>query len=437
MRRSHALPTDIAAKLQFLLASQYWDPAQLHHYQWQRLRQLLHHAGRHVPWYRDQFAAAGFVPDDATDPAMLRALPLLTRDTLRTAGEQLLAETVDRRHLQPNYSGGSTGEPVRVYQDAEYRTWAAAARLRAWTNLPGVTPADREALLWGADRDITGRLSLQEILCALLQGNDIQLNTFNADIAAFRRFVRIVRLLRPPLLRGYASSLRTLCDVMETDGLRLPHLRAVISSAETLFDHDRRRFETILGAPVLNSYGCREVSQIATECPCQQGLHVSMETNYVEVVDGQVLVTNLTNYTMPLIRYAVGDLAASLDCSRCSCGRGLVRLSRLRGRSSDTLCFGTRRIHAERIAHLLYGTECISRFQIIKNEPCNRLTILVDRDDPPRLARVRTDLQALLPGTTVTIQVSDCFFPTASGKLALVLDEQHLPAPHSPDGKHA
>ena len=428
MRRSQRLTPDVAAKLQFLLKSQYWDPEQLHRYQWTRLQCMLQHAARHVPWYRQQFATIGFSPEDATGPADLKKLPELTRDLLRSAGDQLLAETANRSQLLPNYSGGSTGEPVRVYQDAEYQTWATAARIRAWKNMVGAQRTDREALLWGADRDVVGQLSCREVLRSGLQGERIQLNTFCADVSAYRRFIRILRLLRPKLLRGYTSSLRTLCEIIETDHTHLPPLRAVIACAETLHESERKRFERAFSAPVLNSYGCREVSQIATECPCQQGLHISMETNYVEIVDGRVLVTNMTNYAMPLIRYVIGDLADTIEAAACTCGRGLMRITRLRGRVSDTLCFGQRRIHAERIAHLLYGTEAIGRFQIVKNEPCNRLTILVDRDDPACRARLLDDLHTLLPGTRIQVKTSNQFFQTRTGKQALVIDEPQQPA---------
>ena len=113
-----------------------------------------------------------------------------------------------------------------------------------------------------------------------------------------------------------------------------------------LEDDDRRLLEQVFGCPVFNRYGCREVSVVASECAAHAGLHVMAEGLYVEIEtphgpaapgrDGRVLVTDLLNHAMPLIRYRIGDMAA-WAAGDCPCGRGLPRLERVAGRVTDFL----------------------------------------------------------------------------------------------------
>jgi phenylacetate-CoA ligase len=97
---------------------------------------------------------------------------------------------------------------------------------------------------------------------------------------------------------------------------------------------------------VFNRYGCREVSVVASECAAHRGLHIMAEGLYVEIETprgpaapgemGAILVTDLLNHAMPLIRYRIGDLGAWAD-GTCPCGRGLPRLERVAGRVTDFL----------------------------------------------------------------------------------------------------
>jgi phenylacetate-CoA ligase len=102
--------------------------------------------------------------------------------------------------------------------------------------------------------------------------------------------------------------------------------------------------EEVLGCKVTNRYGCEEVSLIACECERHQGLHVNADGVYVEILRdgrparpgeaGSVIVTDLTNRAMPLLRYQVGDVAVMSERT-CPCGRGLSLLERVEGREAD------------------------------------------------------------------------------------------------------
>jgi phenylacetate-CoA ligase len=123
--------------------------------------------------------------------------------------------------------------------------------------------------------------------------------------------------------------------------------RAVICTAEALLPHQRTLVEQVLRAPVFEQYGCREFGMVAAECPAHQGMHVATSAAYIEYraisasadAPYEMLVTDLLNYGMPLIRYQINDCVAAPPAAagRCACGRNLPRLPAIIGRTSDTL----------------------------------------------------------------------------------------------------
>ena len=126
----------------------------------------------------------------------------------------------------------------------------------------------------------------------------------------------------------------------EVSPVRVPVINV---TAEPLYEFQRRKIETCLADHVYSRYGAREFGTVAFECRQKQGLHIIAESVYIEIIPsffnndvGVVLVTDLLNKTMPLIRYRIGDLA-KVDESKCSCGLELPRLLEIQGREVDTI----------------------------------------------------------------------------------------------------
>jgi phenylacetate-CoA ligase len=111
-----------------------------------------------------------------------------------------------------------------------------------------------------------------------------------------------------------------------------------------LHEHERKVIEEVFGCKVTNRYGCEEVSLIACECEVHNGLHLNLDTLVVEFIydgknvsagePGSIVVTDLTNYGMPIIRYKVGDVAIPSD-RKCPCGRSFPLIEKLEGRVAD------------------------------------------------------------------------------------------------------
>jgi phenylacetate-CoA ligase len=356
-----------------LEASQWMSPARIEQEQVRRLRALLSHAARHVPYYTELFTRVGFDPSRATRES-LAALPVLDRDTLRDRFEDLRSRAT-HPGARTRSTGGSTGRGVRVLVDDEEMISRAARQHRNLRWL-GCAPGGRIAYVWGSDIDARDHHGAAGRLRDAARGL-LWLDAFTMETARLDQDLERLRRHEPDVVIGYPSSLHLLARrALET---RRPlALRAVETSAEVLSPGVRRDLQEAFGCAVLDRYGCREAGIVAHECP-EGRLHVNAESVLVEVVGGEVLLTTLDNHVMPLVRYRNEDIAETLE-GTCPCGRGLPMLRSILGRRSDIIrAPGGRLIHGEFFTHLFYDVAGITRFQVRQTEPA-RLIISVVAD---------------------------------------------------------
>jgi phenylacetate-CoA ligase len=328
------------------LAEWQWLPGhEVEALQKQRLRALVSHAAAHVAYYRRTLREAGVVDARGRiDLGPWSDVPLLDKTVLREQFEDLKSESLDRRTWKLNTSGGSTGEPARFIQDHAYREWnEGTARLfGAWTGHQEGTP---RVVLWGSLRDLlVGRETPRVRLGRWLEGA-AWLNAYGMDGERMKLFVEQINRTRPSLIHAYVESIYELAAFIDAEGLDVHSPDSVMTAAGTLHPWMRDVIERVFRAPVFNNYGLREVGGVASECDRHEGLHISPLTHYVEILRpdglptevgevGEVVLTSLTNYAMPLIRYQVGDMAAWAENS-CSCGRSWPLLKEVTGRSTD------------------------------------------------------------------------------------------------------
>ncbi len=364
-----------------------WDDAEtFSRRQARNLFRILSHAATRVPFY---MSASGTAPLEAMERDPLRALasfPILEKTDLRDNLGDLTCEM--GRGTFRDSSGGSTGEPVTVMKDKVFlgASLAAAQFFYEWT---GVSRGERTVKLWGAARDLNAGSRIGRRLSELVYNRKL-LNAFEMSGETMRGYIERLSEFRPACLEGYADALYELARFTADSGLSIPAPRAIISSASTLHPHMRDLIENTFGASVFDRYGGREAGGMAGECERHDGLHVFGETVVLEVVDdagrevqegeeGDVLVTSLWNYTMPLIRYRIGDRAIK-GPERCSCGRPYPLLKRIAGRSGTSFPRpGGGTVVPEFFIHVI-GVECndgsIARFQIVQ-ETLDRIVIRV------------------------------------------------------------
>jgi phenylacetate-CoA ligase len=326
-----------------LLQTQFDPPEVIAERQATALREIATHAAATVPFWRERFQSAGLLAKQIESVDCLRRLPILTKQTIREQGEQLLSSEFDRSQLHVHSTSGSTGVSLVTYRDERCQQLKRGATLRAdeWS---GWRRGEPIAAVWGnPDYPRTLKARLRNWL---LSRNYAWLDTVKMDEAAMSEFADTLVKRPPSLLFGHAHSLHLFASYLEA---KRPHVRVVpkgiISTCMVLHDFERETIERVFDCKVTNRYGCEEVSLIACECERHEGLHVNSDCLVVELVDqqgepclpgvpGRILVTDLTNRAMPLFRYEVGDMA-SWAAQPCSCGRTLPMLERIEGRVAD------------------------------------------------------------------------------------------------------
>lgn len=319
-----------------------WDePETIRQRQLAALRSLVQHAAETVPYYRRRFTELGRTATDLRTIDDLSRLPILTKQDIRDHADDLISESYRGQRLHVKKTSGSTGVPLTVWLDDQGMQFKRACTLRSdeWS---GWRLGERVAKVWGNPEyqhwGWRGWLRNK-----LLERADY-LDTLKMDEAALARFARRLRQSQPPLIFGHAHSVYLLAQFVARHGPQGIRPRGIITTAMVLHPWQRRVIEETFACRVTNRYGCEEVSLIACECERHEGMHINADGLIVETLvngkpaaegqPGAVVVTDLVNRAMPLIRYKVGDVAV-LTSRRCSCGRGLPLLERLEGREAD------------------------------------------------------------------------------------------------------
>jgi phenylacetate-CoA ligase len=305
----------------------------------ERLRGMVAHARKQTPYYRRVLAAVGLEAGDLRRPEDALGIPILEKEALRRSFDDLTARDSRPTWRRLSTTGGSTGEPVRVWFDTRVPLEAFAWRVLDWW---GLHPGDHAAYVFRTTRTGWRNLANEALWWPTRR---LFLDAAALTPESIGDFLARWRDLRPPLLQGYMGALGELAESLGE--VRPDFVQAVWSTSAPLPAPARRRMEEQFQAPVYDQYGCGEVFWLACECPERAGLHVFTPSRRVEIVDpqgrpvppgewGDVLVTDLENRVFPILRYRNGDRGRLLP-GRCPCGRGLPRLDSIQGRVSDSL----------------------------------------------------------------------------------------------------
>ena len=380
--RTHWLITrDVEHYYDTLNKTQWLTLSQMRELQNEKLRRLVRHAYRNVPFYRARMQEAGVHPDDIRSQEDLHKLPLLSKDDVRAhIYFDIMSENHDKREILKITTSGSTGEPFVCYADRqqlEFR-WAATLRSQEWTGYRFGDPCVR---LWHQTLGMSPSQIRKEKADALFLRRKF-VPVFEMREEILPDVVRQVSDWKPTLVDGYAEALNLLGQFIKVYGGLEHRPRGVMSSAQTLPDNSRAIIEEAFGCRVFDKYGGREFSGIAYECEAHQGHHVVSEGFIVEILRdgrpaapgevGEVVITDLNNYCMPFIRYRIGDLAEAVDDTQpCPCGRGLPRIGRIEGRV-QSIIQGTdgRYLPGTFFAHYLKEYDyAFKLYQVVQEEP--------------------------------------------------------------------
>ena len=345
-------------------------------FQRERLKQLIQHAVRTTPYYRDLFKGFGLKQNDLLqkiNPDFIdisQILPLEKR-VIRKQLKNLCSELFPTYQRIENATGGSTGTPLQFYQDRHYWNQRNIS-VYYFDRWAGWDFGEPQLIIWGAPADVNGDVNWKQKLNRYWR-NQHWLNGFHlTDSAIHTTFAKMQRW-QPTAILAYPSSLYQFAKFISENKLTPQwELKGIISSAEMLHPHYRSLAETVFGTKVYNRYGGREVGLIAMEC-AEGRMHINCRDIFLEVDSadpytkpGDLFVTQLNNYTMPFIRYRIGDIGRLSD-ERCPCGNQLPILGELLGRSTAIFRTKTRTlIHGGYFTQQFYNIVGVTQFQLIQ-----------------------------------------------------------------------
>jgi phenylacetate-CoA ligase len=428
--------------LRYLQTTERWSPDAIRDLQSGLLRRLLRHAYQHTAHYREVMDERGLRPEDFESAADLHSLPLLDRDTVRATMDSRLSGAGPAWTIKKSTSG-TTGEPVVVKYNAESRHWRDATRWRGY-GWGGYRIGMRAFHYWGFGPQTASWFARQKTAIDRRVKRDLYVDCTPRSDEALTDAVRQLVKFRPQVMVAYAAGAAALAKFVNEMGLREWDDFPVIVGAERLWPKDREQIHRAFG-PAFETYGCREVMLMASECEHHNGMHTSMETMVVEVVvrnpdgttraakpgeTGEVVITDLHNLACPMIRYLNGDLAVAHEPGTCSCGRGMAKIGPIEGRTTETLRDGRGNAVGGMVFNILFGVmeHVVNKFQVVQKKDGAVVMKVVPKDGPvlpdANSRAIHQFAQKYLPGAPFAIEYVEDIPLTAAGKRKVVVVER-------------
>jgi len=309
-----------------LKKSETWSREQLLELQMIKLKKLLQSAYSNTQYYREMFDNLNIDVNDIKSIEDLKLLPILEKADIIKNSSQM------RNHQCKNvfYSetSGSTGEPLVFYRGEEWDSAGRAAQLRGYSWY-GIKPWDKNGYLWG---HLYG--SKFQLKTRLLDFLVNRFRLFSYDKQSVSKFAK--RLNKATYLEGYSSMIYEVAKQINSENIKKRHVKRGKGTSEKIFDSYQCEVEKAFGVKMVSEYGAGESTLIAYECP-HGNMHVVMENVIVEEENGEIIVTNLNSFSMPIIRYRLGDSIILDRVKKCPCGMQHEIIADVVGRIGKTI----------------------------------------------------------------------------------------------------
>jgi phenylacetate-CoA ligase len=313
-----------------LISSQFWESSKLREYQWEQISKIIQHAYTNTKFYRKRFDEADIRIKDIQNFSDFSKIPPLSREELNANLEDMLATNMKRQDIHYDSTGGSTGLSTKFARDNQCLRIKKAAEYR-FNNFSEWRPGEKCLYYWPAIKDFAKPGKLPKMVTAKLFSRHLQLYAGHLDHGILETHLKMFNAYKPDLVRCFPSSLEVFAKYVKERKTVLKVKKGLLCVGESLNSYQRMLFKEVFDCNVYNCYVSRETGNIACECKENNGLHIADELLYLESKPigsnpvGENIITDLTNYGMPLIRYRIQD--ASIPVSeKCACGRGLSRI---------------------------------------------------------------------------------------------------------------
>lgn len=351
----------------------WYSEDQIKEYQNIKLRMLISFAYQHVPYYHRVFTELGILPQEIQTVADLSKLPILTKDIIWREGKNMYAN-IPLDKVKESSTSGSTGKSLVFKKTQKARVIERALMMRYRKN-GGIAESSFAMSVWGAHA-VSTKAAIRNAIISWLM-NERTYSSYDLSERNINEIIDVLQSGHVTYLRGYTSAIFYIAQEMNRRNIHIS-IPFVSVTAEQLYDSQRREIELAMGRNIYNQYGCGECGAFAMECSAHRGLHHAFEHSVLEVLDednhpvksGRVVLTNLDNYAMPLIRYENGDVLTLADY-KCTCGRHSQLIARIDGRQYDIM-------EGERghFAHAGFFDDCILKVDLMDKYRIRQMRIV-------------------------------------------------------------
>lgn len=401
--------------LQLLRKAESWDRQQMHDFQEQRLRELLLHAAKTVPFYRDWFHNTGL--DAAT--VTLDQLPIVNKSIMRKEGaERCSAEHFPAKERLMTRSGGSTGEPFTFYGTKLSYSVNMAAKLRTWYQA-GYRLGDRYMKITNGKRPSRIKRLQDKV------NNCVYIPFYSINDDILKSILETIEHTKPIIIRSYPSPLYLLARYRNSHPGFHFSPRHIMTTGSTLTEAYRDEIEKAFGCDVIDSYSC-EGTPNTYETPLHDGYNITGYYGIIEVLDddnkpvtngiGRVVSTDLWNYAFPFIRYDTQDLVEVKE----------GHIVRIMGRQCETLveANGTLLTVHNFTHYFSDGFPSVDAWQVVKRKDGNIcFRLVVNSHFSPADEQSIVNHWSSCTGRKISIEIVDKLPLMANNKHLSIIDE--------------
>ena len=420
------------------------DRQQMAELQSARLIQQVRRVYREVPFYRESLQKSGLLPDEVRSIEDIAKLPFITKQDMRDNYPYGLFAVPLAEIVRLHASSGTTGKHTVVgYTSRDLGIWSEV--MARTLTAAGASKQSFIQVAYGYGL-FTGGLGVH------YGAEAVGASVIPVSSGNTQRQIMLMKDFGTTLLACTPSYALFIAETMKEMGIEPKDLalRAGVFGAEPWSERMRGEIEKALGIKAFDIYGLSEIigPGVASECECQNGLHINEDHFYAEIIDpvscqalphgekGELVLTTLTKEGMPMLRYRTRDLAV-LDSAPCACGRTLVRMSKVLGRSDDMLIIRGVNVFPSQVESVLLGLgETSPHYQLIVDRADNldNLTVLVEMtenmfsDEIRRLEvlehKIEAELASALSVSAKVRLVSPKTIERSEGKAKRVIDKR-------------
>lgn len=343
----HGYLKGLKERVSFLEESQFWTRKDLENYQLNQLVQIVRHAYENVPFYKKSFDNCNLCVSEIKSMDDLSKIPLIDKNIIKNNHLDFRAINYNEGDFFWITTGGSTGDPFKIYIDERFKAYNHANTyfyLRVLMGRGFFQHDHRSIRLHGdilPDEKIRSNIFWEE------KNNKLVMSSYNLTKETIELYVEQINGFKPEYIHAYPSAIALLAKYIYDFNLTIDvKLNCIFCDCEALYEYQKDYIKKAFSCPIYQVYGHTEGATVGIQCRQSDYLHFVPQVGILELLrpdgskvdkeneEGEIVVTGFNNWVMPFIRYKTGDLGVWTD-KKCKCGRQWPLLHRVKGRLQD------------------------------------------------------------------------------------------------------